>query len=106
MPAFTQGDDRQHEAVFAIVGGIVHALADHVAQAVDGEGAMPQQDRADAEGNQALQATGWTAYLSTQEPTANSQCDGWQVVELIDEAQLWEAPGRPLWSCRCLRCSG
>src|SRR6516165_2330224 len=49
VPAFTEGDEREHPVILAGVGGIKAAVAENVRERVDGERAVPEQRRAQTE---------------------------------------------------------
>ena len=49
VPAFSEGDDSEPEAVLAIVAGYKAGLADDVSKRIDKEGSVVQQGRADTE---------------------------------------------------------
>ena len=96
MPSLAKGDDREEEAVLAVVARLEASLSEHVSEGVNAEGAVVEERCADAESpREHLERAGpklRVVRLKEVAESCNSETEKnwWYDVVSLEEAELWE----------------
>src|SRR6201992_2686203 len=83
VPAFAEREQREEPVVLAGVGRFVADCAEEVRERIDGEGVMPEQDRAKDKSPQKERE-------AADQVERDAQHGGRNEVKFIEPAQLWE----------------
>lgn len=81
VPTFTHGEKSKPEGIFAVLAGLIAAVAKHVAERVDGEGGVIENHRADEKSPDQSDP-------SANQVDANSGGDGRNPMVLIEEDEF------------------